>query len=185
MKQEIVVQSSKWFRSVLLLVVIGGCFSLAAPRALAIADSRSCSANSEDRQLDFLVGDWSVTAPGMTGNAMSNVSLSLDKCLFTESWDGGKGHSGKNMFAYSADDKVWHGMFTDNRVASTSSKEKLGKALRNLLAPAVGPNGQTVLNRIKVVRVNPNKVQQSWEKSTDNGTTWTMEFSGEYSRKNI
>lgn len=185
MKQEIVVQSSKWFRSVLLLVVIGGCFSLAAPRALAIADSRSCSANSEDRQLDFWVGDWSVTYPGMTGNAMSNVSLSLDKCLFTESWDGGKGHSGKNMFAYSADDKVWHGMFTDNQGRVHVFEGKVGQGAAEFTGPSRGPNGQTVLNRIKIVRVNPNKVQQSWEKSTDNGATWTMEFSGEYSRKNL
>jgi len=35
-----------------------------------------------------------------------------------------------------------------------------------------------------VVRVAANKVEQSWEKSTDNGATWTMEFRGEYSRQN-
>jgi hypothetical protein len=185
MKQEIVVQSSKWFRSVLLLVVIGGCFFLAAPCALAAADSRSCSTDSENRQLDFWVGDWTVTYPGMTGNAMSNVSLSLDKCLFTESWDGGKGHSGKNMFAYSADDKSWHGMFTDNQGRVHVFAGKVGPGAAEFTGPSRGPNGETVLNRIKVVRINTNKVEQSWEKSTDNGATWTKEFSGEYSRKNL
>ena len=185
MKQEIVIQSSKWFRSVLLLVVIGGAFVLAAPCALAAADSRSCSTNSEDRQLDFFLGDWTVTYPGMTGNATSNVSLSLDKCLFTESWDGGKGHSGKNMFAYSSDDKAWHGMFTDNQGRVHVFEGKIGLGSAEFTGPSRGPNGQKVLNRIKVVRINPNKVEQSWEKSTDNGVTWTKEFSGEYSRKNL
>jgi hypothetical protein len=32
--------------------------------------------------------------------------------------------------------------------------------------------------------MNPNKVEQMWEKSTDNGTTWNVVFRGEYSRAN-
>lgn len=49
--------------------------------------------------------------------------------------------------------------------------------------PSCGPNGETVLNRIKVVRVGAGKVEQSCEKSSDSGATWTRAFSGEYSRK--
>ena len=47
-----------------------------------------------------------------------------------------------------------------------------------------GPNGEAVLNRVRLVRITGDKVEQSWEKSADNGATWTMEFRGEYSRKN-
>ena len=68
MKRNIVVHSSKWFRRILLLVAIGGSFSLAMPLAAA-ADTESCSANSESRQLDFWLGDWTVTYPGMPGSA--------------------------------------------------------------------------------------------------------------------
>jgi hypothetical protein len=35
-----------------------------------------------------------------------------------------------------------------------------------------------------VRRVSDTQVQQSWEKSTDNGATWALEFRGEYSRQN-
>jgi hypothetical protein len=38
------------------------------------------------------------------------------------------------------------------------------------------------LNRVKVTRLSPNKVEQTWEKSSDNGTTWNLAFRGEYSR---
>jgi hypothetical protein len=49
--------------------------------------------------------------------------------------------------------------------------------------PSVGPNGETVLNRIKVIRETPDKVEQLWEQSTDNGATWKTVFQGEYSRR--
>jgi hypothetical protein len=184
MKQQVVVRSSKWFRSVLLLIVIGGWFCLSVTFTLAAVDSGPCSANSESRQLDFWLGDWTVTYPGMAGSAASKVSLDLDKCLLTESWDGGKGHSGKNMFAYSSDDRSWHGMFADNQGRVHVFEGKVVPGSAEFTGPSRSPNGQTVLNRIKVVRMAANQVEQSWEKSTDNGVTWTMEFRGEYSRRN-
>lgn len=120
----------------------------------------------------------------MPGSAASKISLDLDECVLTESWNGGKGHSGKNMFAYSSDDKSWHGMFADNQGRVHMFEGKVAQGSAELTGPSRGPDGQAVLNRIKVVRLAANKVEQSWEKSTDNGATWTMEFHGEYSRKN-
>jgi hypothetical protein len=37
-------------------------------------------------------------------------------------------------------------------------------------------------NRVRIVRISPDKVAQIWEKSSDNGATWASEFHGEYSR---
>jgi hypothetical protein len=171
-------------RNILLLLAIGGWLSLTATPALAALDSEPCSANSKSRQLDFWLGDWNVTYPGMPGSARSQVSLDLDKCLLVESWDGGKGHSGKNMFAYSSDDGHWHGMFADNQGRVHVFEGKVAADSAEFTGPSRGPHGQSVLNRIRVVRLAANKVDQSWEKSADNGVTWTMEFEGEYSRKN-
>jgi hypothetical protein len=184
MKKEMVVRSLRRPRSVLFLVVIAGWFSLAAISALAAVDSEPCSANSESRQLDFWLGDWTVTHPGMPGGAVSTVSLALDRCLLTESWDGGKGHRGENMFAYSSDDKNWRGMFADNQGRVHVFEGRVAQGAAEFTGPSRGPNGAVVLNRIKVTRVTANKVEQSWEKSTDSGVTWRMEFRGEYSRKN-
>jgi hypothetical protein len=183
MEPNIVVRTSRWFRTALLLVVTGAWLFLTATPALAAVDSGPCSVDSESRKMDFWLGDWTVTYPGMPGSAASKVSLDLDKCLLVESWDGGKGHRGKNMFAYSSDDKTWHGMFVDNqgRVHILEGKAAAGAA--EFTGPSTGPNGQIVLNRIKVARLAADKVQQSWEKSTDNGVTWTMEFLGKYSPK--
>lgn len=183
MKPSRIIPSSRRFSIVLMFVVMGGWFSLEPASALAAPDSGACSTNPENRQMDFWIGDWTVTYPGMAGSAASKVSLDLDKCMVIESWDGGKGHTGKNMFAYSADDQGWHGLFADNQGRVHVFEGRVSAGLAEFTGPSRGAKGQTVLNRIKVVRVAADKVEQSWEKSTDNGATWTIEFHGEYSRK--
>lgn len=171
-------------RNILLLIVIAGWFSLSVKSASAAVGSQPCTVSSDSRQLDFWLGDWMVTYPGMSGSAASKVFLDLDKCLVTESWDAGKGHSGKNVFAYSADDKNWHGFFADNEGRVHEFEGKVAAGSAEFTGLSRGPDGQAVLNRVKIVRIAANKIEQSWEKSMDNGTTWTMNFRGEYSRKN-
>jgi hypothetical protein len=144
-----------------------------------------CAANPENRQLDYWLGNWAVGAEGSSGKAHSTVSLSLDKCLVVENWDGGRGHYGQNIFGYSTDDNSWHGMFADNegRVhVFTSGKASSGSA--EFEGTSRGPSGETVLNRVRMVRLSSNKVEQTWEKSSDNGLTWNLAFRGEYSRAN-
>jgi len=145
----------------------------------------ACAANSAYRQLDYWLGTWTIGAQGSSGNAHSTVSASLDKCLVVENWDGGRGHYGQNFFGYSADDKSWYGMFADNegRVhVFTSGKVADGRA--EFEGTSRGPAGESILNRVKVTRASPNTVEQTWEKSNDNGATWNVVFRGVYSRAN-
>jgi hypothetical protein len=182
MNRKIVVRSSHRCRIIPILLAVAS-FCLAAPRAVRAQVSPSCSANPASRQLDFWLGAWTVTYPGMPATSSSNVHLSLDKCLVVESWLGGKSHQGENMFAYSADDKSWHGMFADNEGRVHVFEGKVASGSAEFIGRSRGPNGEEVLNRIKIVRVNADSVKQTWEKSKDNGATWTMEFQGDYTRK--
>jgi hypothetical protein len=182
MKQQMAGRTFILFRGVLFTLVLAGFFPL-APTTFAATDAGACAANSESRHMDFWLGDWIVTYPGMPGSAGSKVYLELDKCLIVESWDGGKGHSGENMFAYSSDDKSWRGMFADNQGRVHVFEGNVSEGSAEFLGPSRGPNGEAVLNRIKIVRRNADKVEQSWEKSTDNGSTWKTEFRGEYARR--
>jgi hypothetical protein len=181
--REKIVRNPGSFTGVFLLLIAGAFCSLAPTASFAAADSAPCSTNPDNRQLDFWIGDWNVTYPGMPHNSTSKVSLDLDQCVLVESWDGGKGHTGKNMFAYSSDDKNWHGMFADNQGRVHIFEGKVAEGSAEFTGPSRGPDGQTVLNRIKVVRLSMSRVEQSWEKSKDNGLTWSVEFRGEYSRK--
>jgi hypothetical protein len=182
MNNLILILKSCASKSIFLAVLFGLAF---ATYGFAATDADSCAANSTNRQLDYWLGNWKIGAEGSSGNAHSTVSLSLDKCLVVENWDGGRGHYGQNVFGYSADDKNWYGMFADNegRVhIFTSGKVAEGRA--EFEGTSHAPNGESILNRVKVTRLNPNKVEQTWEKSADNGATWNVVFRGEYSRAN-
>jgi hypothetical protein len=177
--------SQKKIISPRLFLCIAAILALAcvtAPRASA-AGENACATSPQGRQFDFWLGDWDVTYPGAFRASHSKVSLALGECMIVEQWDGGEGHSGENMFAYSADDKSWHGMFVDNegRVHVFSGKVASGSA--EFEGTSRGPNGESVSNRIRVIRLSADKVEQTWEKSSDNGATWGVVFRGEYSRK--
>lgn len=175
-------QNCRIFHRALLIVAAVVLFGTCAKPASAGPETPPCATNAEARQLDFWLGEWNIAGEG---SATSKVYLDLDKCLVVESWDGGRDHRGKNIFAYAAGEKSWRGMFVDNEGrAHVFENGKAANGVAEFLGPSRGPKGETVLNRIRIVRVGAGKVEQSWDKSTDNGTTWTNEFRLEYSRKN-
>src|SRR5579863_5005603 len=148
MNKLILILKSSAAKSILLSVLFGLAFA-----TNGFADADSCAANPANRQLDYWLGNWKIGAEGSSGDAHSTVSLSLDKCLVVEDWDGGRGHRGQNVFGYSADDKSWYGMFADNegRVhVFTSGMVADGTA--EFKGMSRGPNGESILNRVKVTR---------------------------------
>jgi len=165
-----------------VVVVMAAGFSI-PPQAFA-ADTGPCATQPGNRALDFWVGDWTIAAPGGSPNATSRVTLELNKCVIVERWDGGRGHTGENLLAYSADDKSWHGMFADNEGrVHVFVDGKASPGLGQFSGPSRGPNGESILNRVMIRRIDANSVEQAWEKSSDGGQTWTTAFRGEYTRK--
>lgn len=165
-----------------LLVLFAFC-TFAAPGAHAAPDPAACSSNQGSRQLDFWLGNWTVSRADGQPTGSSNVSLFLDKCMILERWEGKMDHKGETIFAYSFEDQSWHGMFADNegRVHVFEGKVKDGKA--EFEGPSRGPNGEPILNRVRLIRESPDKLEQTWEKSADGGKTWTAVYQGEYSRR--
>lgn len=182
MKEYLDAKPGSFRRSLFLIALVLVAATLAVP-VLAATNSGECSTNPANRQLDFWLGNWAVTYPGATSGATSTVSLDLDKCLIVENWKGDKGHSGRNMLAYRADDKSWHGLFADNEGRVHVFEGKVTPGVAEFQGPSVGPNGETILNRIRVIRKAPDEIEQLWEKSTDNGANWKTVFQGEYSRR--
>ncbi len=128
MNQPILILKRSASKSIFLAVLFGLAFTT---NGFAATDPDPCAANPANRQLDYWLGNWKIGAEGSSGNAHSTVTLSLDKCLVVENWDGGRGHYGQNVFGYGADDESWYGMFADNegRVhVFTSGKVADGKA---------------------------------------------------------
>jgi len=163
-----------------IVVAIGLCL---ATGAFAATDDQPCASNLETRQLDYWLGNW--TMGSGTDKSTSTVSLSLGKCVFVEHWQNGKGHVTEKMFAYSPEEKNWNGIFVDNQGRVHIFLDgKVSSEIAEFHGPSRGLNGKAVLNRLKVVRVSRDKLEEVWEKSTDNGSSWTTAYRVEYSRAN-
>ena len=180
MKQSANVQS--WRRLSLLLLAVTGVWLASATQAFAAEGSGSCTADSEVRQLDYWLGHWTMKSDGGSSTS-SKVTLSLDKCMFIEHWENGKGHVTEKMFAYSPEDKNWGGMFADNEGrVHVFLAGKVSSGTAEFHGPSRGPNGETVLHKLRVVRMAPDRLEETWEKSVDNGANWTTVYRAEYSR---
>jgi hypothetical protein len=155
-----------------------------AQRAVAADQVPSCAANAAAHQLDYWLGEWSVSSPGMAGKGHSSVHSALDQCLVIESWGSDtSNHRGENYLAYSADEKAWIGLFADNEGRVHPLRGTVASGEAALLGPGYDESGAPVLKRVKVVRVNPDTVEQIWQKSEDHGLSWTTDFKMEYVRR--
>ena len=182
MKQNFTIRNKRP-TSLLLVAAVAACIS-PAPRVYGAAPTGPCSTNPESRALDFWLGDWNIAGPGSSPSATSSVTAVLDKCIIVETWDGGRGHTGENWFGYNADDKSWHGMFADNQGrVHVFVNGKVASGSAEFSGPSQGTDGQMIVNRVRIVRIGPDRAEQIWEKSSDHGATWTTELRGEYSRK--
>lgn len=167
-------------------LLAGACVVVAAilcmiSSAAAASNDQPCAGTQETRQLDYWVGKW--TMGSGPDSSTSTVTLSLDKCVFVEHWENGKGHVTEKMFGYSPEDKNWYGMFADNQGrVHVFVDGKVSPESAEFRGPSKGENGQPILNRLKVTRLSADKIEESWEKSTDNGNTWTTAYRASYSR---
>jgi hypothetical protein len=165
----------------LLLAAAG---ALACPTVRAADETQSCALNEPSRALDYWVGDWTVTTPTGGGESHSSVHLQLAQCVVIENWGDGEGHDGQNVFGYSQGDHQWRGMFFDNRGhIHVFLSGKVAGGVAEFQGPSLGEHGEAVLNRIRLARIAPDQLEQTWEKSRDNGRTWSPQFRLEYSRR--
>lgn len=155
--------------------------AMLTPLSAHADDAKPC-ASGEHRELDFWLGNWSVSANGASVGK-SKVELALDQCLIVENWEGAKHHSGEKIFAYSPEDHGWYGMFADNEGRMHVFTEgKVMAGVAEFQGTSRGPNGETVLNRMKLARSGADKVEETWEKSSDHGASWNVVYRGVYSR---
>lgn len=167
-----------------VFVLVGAISLFTTLPAMAVDDAALCATSASARQLDYWLGDWSVASPGLAGKGHSTVHLSLDKCMLVESWGSDtSNHDGENTLAYNSEDKIWYGLFVDNQGRVHMMKGNVTPGSAELQGPARDGNGGAVLKKVRIVLVNADTVEQIWEKSVDNGISWTTDFKMEYVRK--
>jgi hypothetical protein len=142
---------------------------------------KPCSA-PEDRQFDFWIGSWSVTANGTTKVVGTNdVTREFGGCVLQEHWTAGA-FAGTSVNHYDTARHVWHQTWVD----SGGNLLLLDGGVRNgamvMSGTHPGARGAKVIERITWTHNADGTVRQLWQASNDGGATWSTSFDGIYHR---
>lgn len=136
----------------------------------------------EYRQLDFWVGDWSVTMGGKPAGT-NRITIEEDGCLIHEHWSGAAGGTGQSFNFYNREDGRWHQVWVSStgNVLDLAGRYADGTLLYQ--GESRRPDGTRLRHRLGF-HANPDgTVRQLWETSSDGGTTWSTTFDGVYRKR--
>lgn len=133
------------------------------------------------RQLDFRLGEFTVTGIGGVAAGESRVESVLGGCMLVEHWRGAiSGHGRAHMF-YDRADRTWRLVYvTDDGATLYLSGEFQGNTL--LLTGENDMDSMAGLHRMTFSPLTNGASRQLWEFSTDEGASWNVIHDGAYKR---
>ena len=146
----------------------------------AAEPQQPCSA-AEFRQFDFWLGEWEVYEDGARAGT-NRIESILGGCALQEHWTGASGMHGTSLNVYSSGDRKWHQTWVDSNNLRLDLEGGLEGRRMVLVGRAPAPDAAMVLHRISWERLEDGTVQQHWQASRDEGTSWKEVFLGSYRR---
>lgn len=141
--------------------------------------------SAEQRQFDFWVGQWDVFGPGGEKAGINRI-VSIDNgCVLLERWSGADGSTGTSLNSWDARAGQWRQHWVDNnggllRLAGIFVK---GSMVLSSNEPHPRKPGAMLTQRIAWTPLADGAVRQHWERSEDDGKSWTTAFDGRYVRQ--
>lgn len=132
-----------------------------------------CASRPRYHWFDFVIGDWSiseVTAPARPLGRLK-VAKDVSDCLVEWTFKG-RGHEGKAVAAFHFPTLTWHRTWIDGdgvRIALTGTQVGTGMVMTG--TRVVGGTSQAL--RASWTPVSADVVEETWETSSDGGTSWT------------
>jgi hypothetical protein len=143
-----------------------------------------CAAE-ECRQFDFWVGDWTVSWTGKEGKRLrgtNRIQSVLDGCVIEENFDDPVGmFRGRSFSVYNKTTKQWQQTWVDNTGGYLDfvGEFKDGKMI---LGRKATKDGKEFLQRMVWYDIATDALEWNWERSDDQGKTWTLLWSIHYTR---
>jgi tetratricopeptide (TPR) repeat protein len=143
-----------------------------------------CLAREEFNQFNFWVGKWNVTNTAGQHAGNSEIDLMNNGCTIVENWFGANGSQGKSFNYFDTTDNKWHQFWINQYAQKTTFEGKLVDG--NMVYYSydhVNDKSKPYLQRLTFFNLEPNKVRQFDEISSDQGKTWTVGYDLTYTRK--
>lgn len=150
------------------------------------AFSQSSVPKEELEKMDFWVGEWNLTWEG--GKGSNRIEKTLDGKVIQENFEGLEGQyagfKGTSISVFNPQTKMWHQAWADNNggyINFISDMEGENRIFQTI--PREGPNGQTIVSRMRFYDITGDSFTWDWERSTDGGETWSLNWRIFYERK--
>lgn len=142
----------------------------------------------EQKQLDFWVGEWSLTwpsdKPGTLDHGTNTIRRILDGCVVEENFSAeSSGHlRGRSVSLFEPQSGKWKQTWVDNEGSylDFTGQFEIGQMI---LMRSATRNGQPTLQRMVFKNITPNEFDWSWESSSDSGKTWQVNWPIHYKRQ--
>jgi len=143
--------------------------------------SRPTCTSPEHHQFDFWLGEWEVRAADGRLLGTSRIEGVLDGCALVEHWSGAGPGRGTSLNFYDRASGQWSQTWIDNagQPLHLAGGLRDGAMVLEGTAPT-GPGGQSGRQRVTWRPLPEGAVRQTWERSIDDGATWTVVFDGRY-----
>lgn len=141
-----------------------------------------CS-SPEASQFDFWVGEWDLTW-GENGKGTNSVEKILDGCVIRENFDGTPSIKlkGTSISTFSKQLGKWQQTWVDN---SGGYLDFVGgfQDGKMILSRELVRDGKKLQQRMVWFNISRNEFNWNWERSEDEGVTWTVLWNIHYKRK--
>jgi hypothetical protein len=135
----------------------------------------------EYHQFDFWIGQWDVYAPDsgpLVGH--NSVTAEQDGCLLVEHWTASSGgQTGTSFNYYDVRDRKWHQVYIDNSGNAGAFPAMAGNLAQGKMVLLTDRETKP-LSRWTWYVLEPGKVRQMAEQSSDGGKTWAITWDSVY-----
>jgi hypothetical protein len=177
-----------WKTCYAAIVLLAFACAASAQQNTAAAQPKPCS-ETQQKQLDFWVGEWNLTWPGAnageTAHGTNSVRRILDGCIVEENFSGGDAIHlrGMSVSIFDVSAGKWKQTWVDNEggYLDFAGESKDGQMI--LSRESMHPDGTKSLQRMVFKNITHDEFDWSWEGSKDGGKTWTVTWPIHYQRK--
>jgi hypothetical protein len=139
----------------------------------------------EASQFDFWLGDWNLEW-GNGAHGRNVIKKTLDGCVIQESFDGGTSSPLRGMSVSTYNPRLgrWQQTWVDNQGGYLDFVGGSDGA-RMILQRKATINGQEFLQRMVWYDITPDALMWNWERSSDDGKTWSVQWQIKYTRNKV
>ena len=139
-------------------------------------------------QFDFWIGRWKVqweNSDSTTSEGKNTVNFILNGCVIEENFNGNPGidFRGKSFSVFNHAKKIWQQTWVDNQGGYLLFTGEFKDGKMALRTAPFQRNGQTFISRMVFKNITDNYLDWDWQRSSDDGKTWTDQWNIHYERK--